>query len=123
MCLTKLTNEKVPNTGYGYKVLMLPVKKSHTYLSPIYCDKQYVRNKKNTVSTLYKITASSLEEYQTGYHIFLTKEDAEAYLETIKELFTINQKLGVKRVYYEDILAVGEQDGLKCIVTKHMTIK
>jgi len=122
MCLTKLTNEKVPNTGYGYKVFML-VKESHTYLSPIYCDKQHVRSQKNTVSTLYMITAGSLEEYQTGYHIFLTKEDAEVYLEIIKELFSINQKLVVERVYYEDVLAVGEQDRFKCIVTKHMTIK
>lgn len=117
MCLTTLKRFKVQKRDgkyLGYKVF-IPC--GEAYQSLYW--KTFLRYKRRVWYQDFsrsKILAANDVRYQSGFHIFTRKRDAESY----SRYSGINSK--VKRVEFRNILHTGRQSIYNCVIAKEIKI-
>jgi len=116
MCLDKLADFKISKYE-GWQVFTGDEKG----LYPWYRSLEYHKAMKRTTIPMgewqedknnYLILANDSRTYQTGFHIFLRKKDAETWVEGSPSHFPI------RKVKFKKVVAKGFQDGRKVVVAR-----
>ena len=125
MCLDKLENFKI-NRYVGYVVMCTYYQSRSRYLSLFRCFHTYrIGIKYIAVNarllTLKGTTNSNLEQYTSGFHIFLRKKDAIKYKHDGNS-GNGHERAIIVKCKFSKVLAKGLQNGMKCIVANERTL-
>jgi hypothetical protein len=129
MCLHTVTNRQPEDSGVGYKIFVLEEDGSLTPLYRIDENYRYHLNEWTTDPNQFPLnrwgSVWNEHQYETGFHMFLNLEDAEA----LRKDFGHVPKAVVAKVRYRKAVVeggfhvIGEKSECNCIVAKEMFIE
>uniref|UniRef100_A0A6M3XPJ8 Uncharacterized protein n=1 Tax=viral metagenome TaxID=1070528 RepID=A0A6M3XPJ8_9ZZZZ len=115
MCLSTI-DKKTKNWKVGYKVF----DKYKNKLYPLYYNtsrpfkvNEWIKNPLKITIYLFKVSDTFFERYETGFHFYRYKEDAEKFIYSNRV---------VRKVKVRKLTATGTQDGYKVGVAQEMLI-
>ena len=122
MCLTSITKEYADNDveGIGYKVFVIS---GQSIRSPIFGFQKFEYNQWYS-RYLYIAFITDTITYDSGFHIFLNREDCLSYAHDMGwhfENWRANQYKIIK-VKYSGVVYEGLQENLKCLVVKSIML-
>jgi hypothetical protein len=125
MCLLQVTSGKNQTaTGVGYKAFCK--KKSgltNLVIASIKVHPVYTWIQDEEIDFL---STSDCVDYQTGFHIFEKKEDAEEFAKCFNEWFTVPKIYGiavVRKVYYRNVTARGTNQTFLYVPRKNQPLR
>lgn len=128
MCMTKAKEFTCPERGIAYKVF--DIDERDRIYSPYYHTGQSILFGLEYVSDLtdidYTDESSNPRSYKAGYHLFVHLEDAKEYAKMLGPKSLADTKawhIGVFQIYYDVLLARGEDCFFKCITARKMTVQ
>jgi hypothetical protein len=121
MCLDIITKREGKN-GYGYKIFYRNKNgKLYSECMGTSVERKYgtwlkSKGRRQTIST-----AKDLEKYCPGFHILTNKKAARRWL--IESNDDGAGGFVIRKVRYNNVVAIGEQDKLRCVVAKEIKIE